>query len=312
MFVKTTLVFLSIMIQTSLMAQIIDTPVPEVSAGRIERLADLSFLEIVPRTVDVWLPPGYSPKTPCPVLYMNDGQMLFDPNITWNQQEWGVDEVMDSLLNNQTIPPCIVVAIPNAGPGRHFEYFPQKVLENLRADLTDEKVTIKKNIKRELLRADMHSDAYLRFIVHELKPFVDAHFATLPGPETTFIAGSSMGGLISMYALCEYPDVFGGAACLSTHWPGMEPYPENPIPVYFQRYLSDHLPVSGHHKIYFDYGTETLDASYEPYQLAVDSIFRQKGYGPKQYRSLKFQGQDHSENAWRKRLNIPLEFLLTR
>ena len=67
----------------------------------------------------------------------------------------------------------------------------------------------------------IQSDNYLKFLVKELKPFIDSSFSTLKDQQNTFIAGSSMGGLISMYAICEYPLVFGGAACLSTHWPGI-------------------------------------------------------------------------------------------
>jgi predicted alpha/beta superfamily hydrolase len=115
-----------------------------------------------------------------------------------------------------------------------------------------------------------HSDNYLRFLVQELKPFIDATYRTRPEREATFIMGSSMGGLISLYALCEYPDVFAGAGCVSTHWPAV-----NGV---ILPYLQERLPAPGRHKLYFDYGTETLDAEYEPYQLEVDALLRQHGY----------------------------------
>ncbi len=92
-------------------------------------------------------------------------------------------------------------------------------------------------------------------MVNELKPFIDSNFATLGDQSNTFVAGSSMGGLISLYAVCEYPDVFGGAACLSTHWPGVFNSEHNPIPAAFIRYLESHLPSPVNHKLYFDYGT---------------------------------------------------------
>ena len=126
----------------------------------------------------------------------------------------------------------------------------------------------------------------------------------------TFIAGSSMGGLISLYAICEYPKVFGGAACLSTHWPGVFYTDKNPIPEQFFKYLKKKLPNPNNHKIYFDFGTATLDAMYEPYQIEVDKIMKQKGYTSKSWITKKFEGEDHSEVAWAKRLHIPLVFLL--
>lgn len=156
---------------------------------------------------------------------------------------------------------------------------------------------------------DIRSDDYLKFITEELKPFIDRRYATLPNVESTFIAGSSMGGLISIYAVCEYPEVFGGAACLSTHWIGIFTDENNPFPDAFIEYLHQNLPSPAYHRIYFDYGTETLDALYEPYQLRVDQIMISKGYSSANWQTRKFMGEEHSEEAWRKRLHIPITFL---
>lgn len=121
--------------------------------------------------------------------------------------------------------------------------------------------------------------------------------------------GSSMGGLISLYAICEYPDVFGAAACLSTHWPGIFTMENNPIPEAFYRYLENNLPDPRKNKIYFDFGTATLDAMYPPLQAEVDKIMIKKGFSSGSWQTLKFEGEDHSEKAWKKRLPIPLTFL---
>jgi len=107
-----------------------------------------------------------------------------------------------------------------------------------------------------------------------------------------------MGGLISMYAICEYPDVFGGAACLSSHWPGTFTLDNNPIPQAFYNYLKKNLPSPKTHKIYFDYGTKTLDAMYPPLQEQVDIIMKSKGFTSKSWITKKFEGEDHSERAW--------------
>jgi enterochelin esterase-like enzyme len=139
---------------------------------------------------------------------------------------------------------------------------------------------------------------------------VDSAFSTRPEREHTFIAGSSMGGLISMYAICEYPEVFGAAACLSTHWIGVWDDLDNPIPETFAAYLKEHLPEPGEHRFYFDHGTETLDQWYGRGQALVDIVMEEAGYGASDWKTLVFEGTDHSENAWAERLQIPLQFLL--
>jgi hypothetical protein len=113
-----------------------------------------------------------------------------------------------------------------------------------------------------------------------------------------------------MYAICEYPSVFGGAACLSTHWPGIFEMKDNPIPAAFANYLKNNLPNPKKHKIYFDYGDRTLDAMYPPLQKKVDEVMLQRGYSDKNWLTRFFPGDDHSEKSWSKRLDVPLVFLL--
>ena len=140
-------------------------------------------------------------------------------------------------------------------------------------------------------------------MVTELKPFIDATYRTLAGPADTFVMGSSMGGLISAYAIAEYPDMFGGAACVSTHWPAADGAVID--------YLAGHLPDPASHRLYFDYGTATLDALYEPYQQRMDAVMRRSGYVEGQnWVTLKFDGAEHNEQAWRQRAALPLQFLL--
>jgi len=154
------------------------------------------------------------------------------------------------------------------------------------------------------------SDNYLKFLVDELKPYIDSHFSTRKDRKNTFTAGSSMGGLISIYAICEYPQIFGGAACMSTHWPGTFTTVDNPVPAAFMQYLSTHLPSPKTHKIYFDHGSATLDAMYRPYQLQADSLMKVAGYTDANWMSREFPGADHSERSWHKRLDTPMLFLL--
>ena len=130
----------------------------------------------------------------------------------------------------------------------------------------------------------INSDNYLKFIVEEVKPFIDKNYSVYTDANHTAVMGSSMGGLISMYAICEYPNVFGKAACLSTHWVGFRDFENNPIPESFFAYMMENLPNAATHKIYFDYGTETLDASYLKYEYRVDEVLQSKGFNQNNYK----------------------------
>ncbi|MBL7886173.1 MAG: alpha/beta hydrolase [Flavobacterium sp.] len=281
-----------------------------VTTGKVKRFENFSSKYIEARNVDVWVPEGYSINEKYAVLYMHDGQMLYDASITWNKQSWDVDEVAGKLQAEGKTKKFIVVGIWNNSSKRHPEYFPQKPFENLTS-------TEKDTVTRQLQKAGRtksefrpYSDLYLAFLVKELKPFIDSHFSTLKNKNNTFIAGSSMGGLISMYAMCEYPKVFGGAACLSTHWPGTFTVDHNPIPEAFRSYLKSKLSKIKKNKIYFDYGDQTLDALYPPLQQKVDEMMLANGFSSTNWMTRFFPGKNHSEEAWAERLDVPLVFLL--
>jgi predicted alpha/beta superfamily hydrolase len=235
---------------------------------------------------------------------MHDGQSLFDTTTSFNHSEWKVDETLSKLMGEGKIAPCIVVGIWNTGMTRRAEYFPQKALENLTE--TERKEFM------PMLEGGPMADNYLQFIVQELKPKIDSSFSTLQDRAHTFIAGSSMGGLISLYAICQYPSVFGGAACLSTHWTGSYKNTDNPIPFAIIGYVETHLPSSKNHKIYFDYGSVSLDSMYKPYQLKVDEIMVRHGYTSQNWMTREFVGESHTEEAWSKRFYIPATFLMHR
>ena len=282
---------------------------PAVSSGKIEYIKHFKSQYVAKRAIEIWLPNGYTPNKKYAVLYMHDGQMLFDAEICWNKQAWEVDETASTLQAEKKTRDFIVVGINNTAK-RHPEYFPQKPYESLSVA---EQQFVTQALKDKGRITDTFTplaDAYLRFIVFELKPYIDSHYAVDPKPEATCIAGASMGGLISMYALCEYPEVFGGAGCLSTHWPGIFAAEGNPVPAAFLAYMRTHLPNPNTHKIYFDYGDQTLDALYPPLQKKVDEVLVEKGFDSTNWSSLFFPGKDHSEKSWKERLAIPLQFLL--
>jgi enterochelin esterase-like enzyme len=284
---------------------------PKPSSGRIIRTENFSSKHVPARNVDVWLPDNYTASKKYAVLYMHDGQMLFDSSITWNKQEWGVDETLNQLIQQNKIRDCIVVGIWNGGKSRHPEYFPQKPFEALSKEEQQLVYSAYRSGGQSIFSGlPISSDNYLKFLVEELKPFIDKTYSTKTDASNTFVAGSSMGGLISLYALCEYPTIFGGAACLSTHWPGLLSMENNPVPAVFFSYLKNHLPSAKQHRIYFDHGTETLDSMYASLQLQVDAIMKQKKYRPSNWISRSWPGQDHSEKSWRSRLDVPFAFLL--
>lgn len=292
------------------MTGLINSQVANVTSGTIQHFENFKSGFVNARNIDVWLPNDYSDKEKYAVVYMHDGQMLFDANITWNKQSWEIDETAGKLNAEGKTKKFIVVGIWNNGMKRHFDYFPQKVFRKL----TDEEKEFVSNslLSKGKINEPFNpiSDNYLKFIVTELKPFIDSHFSTLTDKDNTFIAGSSMGGLISMYAICEYPDVFGAAACLSTHWTGIFQLENNPVPGKFYDYLRTYLPNPRTNRIYFDYGDQTLDELYSSIQLSVNDIMREKGFTDVNWITLLFPGKDHSEKSWAERVHIPLEFLL--
>jgi enterochelin esterase-like enzyme len=285
---------------------------PQVNSGSVVQLKDFKSDYIGKRTIDIWLPEGYSDrgKQKYAVLYMMDGQMLFDAKNSWNGQEWRVDEVSSALLKQNKLIPFIVVAIHNAGEKRHSEYFPQQPFASLSAVEQKQLYQLERSPGQKLFATAVYSDSYLSFLVKELKPYILRHFSVYQSKEYNMLMGSSMGGLISLYALLQYPDQFGAAACLSTHWPGIFQQQDNPVPEQFLAYLQQKLSQGSQSRLYFDYGDQTLDAWYPPWQHKVDQLLQQQGWPEGQWQSRFFPGADHSEQAWANRLEHPLRFLL--
>lgn len=280
-----------------------------VSAGQLRHIPGMRSAFAAPRDVWVWLPESYTPEgPPHDVLYMHDGANLFEAGAAFGGKEWAVDETLTRLAG--TLRPTLVVGMANT-PLRFREYMPQGVWERLPAE---QRAFIAQGHGGEPL-----SDGYLKFIVQELKPWVEANFRTATGPAHTHVMGSSMGGLISFYALGEYPEVFGGAACLSTHWPAGVPSSLAPRPAAevqgmaeaFAAWLAPKWPRLRDHRLYLDRGDATLDALYPPFQDAIDHWLEQRAPAAGlRWESRVFPGAEHNEGAWRARLAEPLQFLL--
>ncbi|MFZ1677757.1 MAG: alpha/beta hydrolase-fold protein [Saprospiraceae bacterium] len=280
----------------------------KVLPGKIKRIDSFQSSFVDARKIDIWTPGDFDPTKKYAVIYLQDGQMLFDSTTTWNKQEWQMDETMDKLLKENKIQDAIVVGIWNNNEYRSAEYVPEVALKYFPNAL-------KADLEKNYFKSKPRSNDYLRFLVYELKTFIDSSYPTYKDPQHTFIMGSSKGGLISLYAICLYPQIFGGAGCLSTDWVLTVPQSKDEeskfnIPPTFIKYLAENLPDPKNHRIYFDYGTETLDHYYEPFQIQVDSLMVKNGYTSKNWMTKKFPGEDHSEHAWARRLHIPLEFLI--
>jgi enterochelin esterase-like enzyme len=270
---------------------------PRIEAtGTVEGWQDVASRHVASRTVDVWLPPSYGtdPSRRYPVLYMHDGQNLFDPALAYTGVDWDVDGAMTRLIAEGAVREAIVVGVWNT-PLRFSEYMPRGPIEAAPPE--------RRAFMGTATLDDVHSDAYLRFLVGELKPFIDATYRTRPGRDDTLVMGSSMGGLISLYALAEYPRVFGGVGAVSTHWPAGEGIVID--------WLATQLPRAGAHRVYFDFGTATLDAQYPPYQARMDALMPGLGYRTgRDWLTRRFEGAEHNEAAWKARLDVPLRFLL--
>ncbi|HEX7914991.1 ChaN family lipoprotein [Rudaea sp.] len=281
--------------------------------GSVVHHAAFASKFVKPRDVSVWLPEGYDPKGErLPVLYMQDGENLYDSSRSLSGANWGVDVTVSRLIREGKMPRVIVVGMASTDL-RGREYLPKKIYDRLPAAT---RVAIATGWGGEPL-----SDEYLKFIVRELKPFIDRSYHTKAGAADTYVMGSSMGGLISFYAQAEYPQVFGASASLSLHWllgSSRDQRPDSAIHApqvskAFADYLDGSALKPAGHRVYIDQGTATLDASYRPYSLAFEDLMRARGWTRGgDFESRVFAGENHSEAAWNKRLATPLEFLFSQ
>ena len=242
------------------------------------------------RHVEIWLPPGYdeAPDRRYPVVYMSDGQNLFDPRIANTGVDWGVDEAMMRNVEAGLHDPAIVVGVWNSSL-RLQEYSPWHA-----------------------------APAYADFLIRELMPRVETEFRTLSGPESTFHMGSSMGGLLSWYLVREHPEFFSACGCLSSHFPlsesglaafmGGEGGDRTP---YVVRDIEQGIQVPEGTRYFFDYGTVGLDADYAPvHQQVRDWLLEHGLVEGEDFLVRAYPGADHDEASWRARVGDQLAWLL--
>ncbi|PYS85603.1 MAG: esterase [Acidobacteria bacterium] len=237
------------------------------------------------RDVLIYLPPGYEAdrRRRYPVLYLHDGQNLFDGATSFIPgQEWRVDETAQALILSHAIEPVIIVGIYNTGKERVEEYTPS----------ADPK-----------FKVGGKADLYGRLIVEELKPFVDSHYRTKRDAADTGLGGSSLGGLVTMYLGLRYPKVFGKLAVVSPSvW--WDDY----------RIVRDvqALRAKPHTRIWLDMGTDEGANATDGARLLRDALV---GKGWQLDRDLKYfeaVGAKHSEAAWAERVKPFLRFLFPK
>ncbi len=229
------------------------------------------------RRLIVYLPPNYEAhqRHHYPVLYLQDGQNVFDGATSFIPgQEWFVDETAEWLINTNQIEPVIIAAIYNSGENRVDEYTP----------------TVDEGIHR-----GGHADEYLEFLVTNIKPFIDEQFRTHPRSGYTAIGGSSLGGLLALYAGLKYPNVFGKLAVMS------------PSVWWDHEVILREIEALGHYlpqKIWLDIGTEEGDT--------VEKVRRLKALFESLHQTFHYeeaQGAGHNESAWAERVGPMLKYL---
>jgi predicted alpha/beta superfamily hydrolase len=228
------------------------------------------------RSVDVYLPPSYSTsRRRYPVVYMQDGQNLSDPAQAF-AGTWELPRTIDRLAAAGV--EAIVVGVHNVGTGRAAEYSPF----------------------RDSRHGGGRGHRYVQFIARTLKPRIDRRFRSEPGRESTVIGGSSMGGLIALYAFVRHARLFGHALVMSPAlWFG-----DRRVFPFVERSLT-----APHGRLYVDVGTaEGVVALRDARRL--HRLLAAKGYGPSRLRYVEAAGAPHAESAWGERLPDALRFLL--
>lgn len=228
-----------------------------------------------PRNILVRLPADYETSAKrYGVLYMHDGQNLFDPKASFTGVDWGVDEALDKLSREGKIEDMIVVGIFNS-PNRSFDY-----------------------------ASEEGRGKYAHLLVDEVKPFIDKTYRTLPDPEHTGLMGSSYGGRISLYLAWAHGDVFGRVACLSN---AIGHYGNDNDDLLSDIEKSAKFPRNV--RLYFDYGSAEED-TYETTNARLAKDLESWGWKPDaDFKLYVAPKAIHTERAWRERLDVPLLFL---
>jgi enterochelin esterase-like enzyme len=285
----------------ALLALVLAAPaLAEADRGRLVEVERMTAAGLPDQRLTIWLPPGYdASKRRYPVLYMHDGHNLFDPAKSNFNKVWAADKAMLAVMASGKVEPHIIVGIWAPGNGRYRQYLPKAAYDRASPALRAQMDAI--------AAGPVISDAYLAWLAGPLKQWVDRTYRTRRGPRDTAIMGSSMGGLMSCWAFVERPDIYGRAACVSTHWPLVMPLEgegaDSERLALHKAWFVGKLGRPAGRRLWLDIGTGTLDAFYPPYQQAISDAITAKGWKPERdWQGKVYPGAEHEENAWARRL----------
>jgi predicted alpha/beta superfamily hydrolase len=240
------------------------------------------------RFLRVWLPPGYDDSDNSlrryPVLYLNDGQNLFEPSTSFTGVEWEVDETAERLIREGQVPSMIIVGIDNAGKDRFREYMPHRSLSPM------------------MLR--VQGNRYPNFLMKEVMPFIARNYRVASGPENTGLGGSSLGALISLYTAAMHPGWFGRLLIES---PSL--WASN------RQMIKDSRSIRQWPERIFlatgsaEAGREDRNRSMVDDVRELAGIFRHAGLDDRRLRLMVEDGATHHESAWARRFPDALSFL---
>ncbi|MFZ5743629.1 MAG: alpha/beta hydrolase [Pseudomonadota bacterium] len=278
--------------------------------GRFLEYEHVAAAGLPEQRLTIWLPPGYDKDNRrYPVLYMHDGHNLFDPAKSNFNKVWAADKAMLAAVKSGKVEPHIIIGVWAPGRDRYRQYLPQTIYQAASGT--------PRAAMDAMIEGPVVSDAYLAWLAGPLKQWVDASFRTRPGRDDTAIMGSSMGGLMSCYAFLERAETYGRAGCVSSHWPAADPTrvgPANPeLIALWDGWFAARLGQPDGRRVWMDHGTATLDAFYAPYQQKIDARFAASGWQRgRDWESKVYQGAEHEENAWARRLPEVFGWLLRK
>jgi len=278
--------------------------------GRFLEYEHVAAAGLPEQRLTIWLPPGYDKGSKrYPVLYMHDGHNLFDPAKSNFNKVWAADKAMLAAVKSGKVEPHIIIGVWAPGRDRYRQYLPQTIYQTASGT--------PRAAMDAMIEGPVISDAYLAWLAGPLKQWVDASFRTRPGRDDTAIMGSSMGGLMSCYAFLERAETYGRAGCVSSHWPAADPTkvgPANPeLIALWDGWFAARLGQPNGRRVWMDHGTATLDAFYAPYQQKIDVRFAASGWQRgRDWESKVYEGAEHEENAWARRLPEVFGWLLRK
>tara|TARA_X000000368_G_scaffold418455_1_gene418173 strand:- start:11066 stop:11992 length:927 start_codon:yes stop_codon:yes gene_type:complete len=271
------------------------------------------------RKIQIYYPTDVVINEKTKFIIMNDGEELFQEKDSWNGGAWNIDDSFKKLYQDGVNLNIVVIALDSAKRSkgkiidetrRYVEYFPNEAIEFFEEG-------IKKNTYSYFI--DKKELNYPYFLINTVIPYLEEKFNTQLNQSNLGIIGASMGGLSALNTMLEYPDYFGFAGCISTHWVGIKPSEYLLLPIRrkitgdketteaIRKYIDSNVLILNNKRIYFDHGTVGLDSLYGPPQEDINKIFEDNDID---FRSKVFLDHGHETNFFGARFGSLLVYLL--